>query len=157
MEEIDEKGNGEDPFPFRLCLLPAVNTSLIVMVLFRSGRGYSDDAEVCGKILVAATRRCDVVKRKMERRREWEREEGKWVRRRWVKLHFLPFLFENPSFSKWDLEFPWLNSAKNEDKEGRHGEVNHTTEGFEFAINKEASMVSQTIHSIEAACVYMAV
>jgi len=32
-----------------------------------------------------------------------------------------------------------------------------TTEGFEFAINKEASMVSQTIHSIEAACVYMAV
>lgn len=36
MEEIDEKGNGEDPFPFRLCLLPAVNTSLIVMVLFRS-------------------------------------------------------------------------------------------------------------------------
>lgn len=47
---------------------------------FEGGRGYSDDAEVCGKILVAATRRCDVVKRKMERRREWEREEGKWVR-----------------------------------------------------------------------------
>lgn len=36
MEEIDEKGNEEDPFPFRLCFLPAVNTSLIVMVLFRS-------------------------------------------------------------------------------------------------------------------------
>lgn len=47
---------------------------------FEGGRGYSDDAEVCGKILVAATRRCDVVKRKMERRREWEREEGKWIR-----------------------------------------------------------------------------